>query len=91
MYNLNNLTIETKNIRMDRHMWEILIQKYLLNLEICNLKMKFELNDCDDLEQEINEITNTYRTDFWIKQHQWFIRCLSYKKNQSNIVYLHTS
>jgi hypothetical protein len=90
MPNLINLTVETKILKMDGHMWQNVINKYLPSLKIFNLKMEFELNDNDDIEQEIDNIIDTYRTQFWINQHKWFICCFGYVENGENIIHLHT-
>jgi hypothetical protein len=75
---------------MDGHMWESLIKKHLSKLKIFNLKMNFELDDSVDIEQETDHIIDSYRTQFWIDQHKWFIRCFCYIDNDKNNIYLHT-
>ena len=88
--NLINLTVETKIIHMDGHMWRNIINKNLPKLKIFNLKMEFELIDYDDIEQDIDRIIDSYRTKFWICQHQWLVRCFCYTENESSLVHLHT-
>ncbi|CAF1245128.1 unnamed protein product [Rotaria sordida] len=88
--NLINLTIETKIMHMDGHMWKDILNKYLPNLKIFNLKMEFELTDYDDIEQEIDRIIDSYKNQFWIDQHKWFIRCFCYTENESSFIHLHT-
>lgn len=90
MPNLINLTIEIKHFQMDGNIWQNIIQRYLTNLKIFNLKMKFQINDNNHIETIIDNLINTYQTDFWIKQHKWFIRCFSSIENDENIIYLHT-
>jgi hypothetical protein len=35
-----------------------------------------------DKEVQLNEIIETYRTKFWIDEHQWFVRCHWYSSEQ---------
>jgi hypothetical protein len=88
--NLINLTVETKILNMDGHMWETVINKYLTKLKIFNLKMQFEVDDSNDIEEEIDRLIDSYQTQFWIDQHKWFIQCFCYTKNEINLIQVHT-
>ncbi|CAF1002006.1 unnamed protein product [Rotaria sp. Silwood1] len=90
MPNLINLTVETKIIQIDGHMWKDIIEKYLLQLNIFNLKMEFEIIDYDNIEQEIDRIINSYKNQFWIDKHKWFVRCFCYTENERSFIHLHT-
>ncbi len=74
MPNLRYLTFETDYICINGYQWEEMIRKYLTKLKIFQFKMSFgPLND-KDKEVQLNEIVDTYRTNFWINEHQWFVR-----------------
>ncbi|CAF1992297.1 unnamed protein product [Rotaria magnacalcarata] len=88
--NLINLTVQTKKVPMDGHMWKEILNKYLLKLKLFNLKMEFETNGNDNIEQEMDRIIDSYRDHFWIDQHKWFVRCFSYAENDNSLIYLHT-
>ncbi|CAF4461561.1 unnamed protein product [Rotaria sp. Silwood2] len=88
--NLIDLTVETKIIHMDGHIWKEILLKNLPKLKIFNLKMEFELIDYDDIEQEVDKIIDSYKNQFWINQHKWFIQCFCYTENKSSFIYLHT-
>jgi hypothetical protein len=88
--NLTKLTIEMTNIEMNGRQWENILRKDLLNLKIFNLKMKYELIDVDNIEDEIDQIIDSYRTSFWIDEHKWFIRCFSSTENHGDFINIHT-
>ena len=72
--NLCYLTLETWNIIMNGYDWKELIINNLPKLKVFRLKMikHFKPND------NIYELIDSFRTDFWIKQHQWYVRCDCY-------------
>ncbi|CAF4239121.1 unnamed protein product [Rotaria sordida] len=37
--------------------------------------MDFHFRESNNIEDKINELLQTFQTDFWIKYHQWFVRC----------------
>ena len=79
MPNLYHLTLDAYYIYMSGYEWEEMITKYLSKLKIFKFKMKFApLNNKDD-ETQWTEILDSFRTKFWIEQHQWFVRCHGYK------------
>ncbi len=44
--------------------------------------MRFAPLNKKDKEVQLNEIIETYRTKFWIDEHQWFVRCHWYSSNE---------
>jgi hypothetical protein len=76
MPNLYHLTIEILDIYLDGYTWEQTITNYLPKLKNFQLKMKFELlEDDNDVEENIDQLLIAFRTKFWIKEHQWYVRC----------------
>jgi hypothetical protein len=68
-----------------------MIQKYLSKLKIFQFKMNFSPLTDKDKDEQLNEIIDTYRTKFWIDEHQWFVRChwrISSEQNQSDRIEL---
>ena len=88
--NVTKLTIETNRIEMTGQQWENLLGQYFPVLKILNLKMKYQLMDFDDIEEKIDEILKSYRTSYWIDQHQWFVRCFCTTENHTNLINIHT-
>ncbi|CAF3368143.1 unnamed protein product [Rotaria sp. Silwood2] len=39
-----------------------------------------------NIEERADELINSFRNSFWIKEHQWFVRCFI----QTRTIYLHT-
>jgi hypothetical protein len=75
MPNLCNLTIETQFIIMDGYRWKCFIKSFLPKLKIFRLKMSIYFNDFDTIKSRVDYIINSFQTQFWIDEHQWFIRC----------------
>ncbi|CAF1086179.1 unnamed protein product [Adineta steineri] len=88
--NLINLTIELNNINIIETKWQDIIQKHLSSLKTFNLQSNFHIDDCDNIEDEIDRMINLYQTYFWIEQHKWFIRCICSSENNSHNIHLHT-
>ncbi|CAF4216327.1 unnamed protein product [Adineta steineri] len=76
--NVNELKVEIFSIKLDGNQWEQIIVNYLPQLKIFQMKMNTDLcpsTDNQGNEEKIDQFLATYRTPFWIKHHQWFIRC----------------
>lgn len=88
--NVTNLTVETRQIEMNGQQWQNLLGQYLPILKTFHLKMKYQLIDVDDIEEKLDDILKSYRTSFWIKQHQWFVRCFCTTENHTDFINIHT-
>jgi hypothetical protein len=73
--NLMNLTLETFDIYYDGYEWEKLLMNYLSNLKRFRLKMNLNFPTCDNINKQAKELLDTFRSSFWIEEHQWFVRC----------------
>jgi hypothetical protein len=73
--NLSHLTIKTVDIIINGHVWEKLIVKYLIKLNVFRLHMFSDFPNDDSKEQRIEELVNTFRTPFWLEERHWYIRC----------------
>ncbi|UJR14301.1 hypothetical protein I4U23_001291 [Adineta vaga] len=67
---------------MNGYQWEELIKNYLPKLEIFRFKMRFSPSIDTDKETQMNEILDSFRTKFWIEEHQWFVRCHWYASDE---------
>jgi hypothetical protein len=86
--NLRHLNISLRKDLIDGQQWEQIIHNYLPKLKILRLQMQNEYCDDDILHDriKISELLNSFRSPFWIDEHQWFIRCL----RRYRAIYLHT-
>lgn len=75
MPNLIYLTIETPFIFLDGYRWKCLIKNFFPKLRIFHLKMSFYFNNFNTIKTRIDYIFNSFQNQFWINEHQWFIRC----------------
>ena len=74
MPNLYHLKFESENIYIDGHQWEQIIGKYLLKLKIFQFRVEFSSKDDEYQRIHLDGIIDTFRTEFWIDEHQWFVR-----------------
>ncbi|CAF0916631.1 unnamed protein product [Adineta steineri] len=90
--NLRHLTIETDEINMNGHDWERIITDDLPQLKIFHLKMIFRLNDHDNKDQRVDDLLDSFRTQFWLIERQWYVRCDWNRCEQceKNNIYLYT-
>jgi hypothetical protein len=73
---LSHLTVITSQVYLDGNTWRELIRNYLPQIEIFQLKMDFDFQQRnDDIDEIIIELLESFRSSFWIEEHQWFVRC----------------
>jgi hypothetical protein len=88
MSNLYNLTWKLHDIYINGNQWEEMIKTYLPKLKIFQMKMTFSPLNNNNKEIELNQILDSFRTKFWITEHQWFVRCHWYiPYEQCNFTY----
>ena len=73
--NLSSLTVQMNNIHIDGHEWETILRSYLKKLKIFRLKMAIDLSFLEDLDEQIDQLLDSYRSDYWIEEHRWFVQC----------------
>jgi hypothetical protein len=82
MPNLCHLRLEINGIFINGYQWEEIIRKYLPKLKIFQFKMDFLSSNEKNEEEQLNEIIDTFRTKFWIVEHQWFVQCYWCKSSE---------
>jgi hypothetical protein len=75
MPNLYQLTVEIKNVYLSGDRWESMITNHLPKLKLFRLMMQFGFYGGFSSESHVDEILKSFRTHFWIDEHQWFVRC----------------
>ena len=73
--NLTHLTLETFDIYCDGYEWERILINYLTKLKVFQLKMNLSFPSQENINEQANELLDTFRTSFWLVEHQWFVRC----------------
>ncbi|CAF2627339.1 unnamed protein product [Rotaria sp. Silwood2] len=84
--NLHRLNVDLSSEIVDGNQWEEIIRNHLPNLQIFQLKMKVTLPLRQNLQQRVDDLINSFQTSFWIDEHQWFVRCLTWNRT----IYLYT-
>lgn len=82
MPDLYHLTLETCNIYVSGHQWEELVENYLPKLKIFQFKMRFSSLNANSKEIQTSEILDSFRTKFWVDEHQWLVRCHWYSSDE---------
>ncbi|CAF1184385.1 unnamed protein product [Adineta steineri] len=72
------MTVSCYLITGDR--WEHLICNYLPKLKTFKLRMSDDLPVNDNIEERADELINSFRSSFWIKERRWFVRCYTLHK-----------
>ncbi|CAF1215750.1 unnamed protein product [Rotaria sordida] len=84
--NLHRLNIDLSSEIVDGNRWEEIIRNYLPNLQIFQLKMKITLSPRQNIQERVDNLINSFQTSFWIDEHQWYVRCLTWNRT----IYLYT-
>jgi hypothetical protein len=90
MPNLRYLTIKSTNICLNGHEWKRIFDDFLPNIQLFRLKMEFTFPHQNYIEQQINQLIETFKTPFWLEKHQWFVRCYCTSRNGLKIAVLYT-
>ncbi|CAF3722338.1 unnamed protein product [Rotaria sp. Silwood1] len=88
--NLKRLIVETNFIKMDGHQWEDIIVNYLPKLTVFRLKLRIQYYGSMNNEHEIDKLLDSFRSQFWLEKHQWFVRCHQKFKTDYSDVFLYT-
>ncbi|CAF1356910.1 unnamed protein product [Adineta ricciae] len=79
--NLKQLKIQTEYIEINGYRWEKIIRNDLSKLKIFELMMEFDTPWNLNKENQVDVILESFRTSFWLIEHQWFVRCHYYNKS----------
>jgi hypothetical protein len=88
--NLCYLSLKISDIRMDGNNWKDLFVNHLPKLKKFHLKMNLDFSSTDNAHIEIDQLVDSFRTSFWLEQHQWYIRCDCYSSNKCSHAILYT-
>ncbi|CAF2771377.1 unnamed protein product [Rotaria sp. Silwood2] len=77
MPNLRYLKVEFYSVYLyiNGQRWEQMIRNCLTNLERLQFKMLLSLNNDQEEEEQIDRILDTFRSQFWLVEHRWFVQC----------------
>ena len=90
LWNLTRLNIRMKDLSLDGEQWQTLIRQRLPQLVTFQLQMELTFNDLSGRDEEVERILQTFRSAFWIEEHQWFIQCHGNATDESSSVYFYT-
>jgi len=76
MSNLRNLTVQSVgDIYIDGYQWEQIIRGHLIHLKRFRLKLRRKLVNNRNWKQNVDELVDSFRGPFWIKERRWFVQC----------------
>ncbi len=90
MPNLYQLKIETQYIGLNGSQWEQIISDHLPKLKKFHLSMKSSRFRGSSVQTLIENLLNSFRTVFWLDEHQWFVRCDWDLEHRYPFVHLYT-
>ena len=90
MPNLVDLTVELTHTFISGYEWAMLINQHLSLLKNFRMKMEFSYHGVNLNEEEIERLLTTFRTNFWIVEHRWFIQSHWYRLKKSSKIYFYT-
>ncbi|CAF3959620.1 unnamed protein product [Adineta steineri] len=73
--NLCHLTIDMQDHYLTGHEWKQIIIDHLPKLKQLRFKMFIAPRYDTIIEEEIDELLNTFRTQFWLDERHWYVRC----------------
>ncbi len=74
--NLYSLIITMSDAYLNGTEWEKILLDYLPKVKKFRFRMNFPLSDDQKKDKQVDELLiKTFRTDFWIEQHQWLVQC----------------
>ena len=88
MPNLCYLKFESERIYIDGHQWEKIIRKDLSKLKIFQFQLRFSSRNNEYQQIHLDRIIETYRTKFWIDEHQWFVQCHCHLSDECKTFYV---
>jgi hypothetical protein len=59
---------------MNGYEWQDMICNYLPKLKVFHLQMSVRFYGGDDIEKQVDEFLDSFRTPFWIDEHHLWIR-----------------
>ncbi|CAF3236610.1 unnamed protein product, partial [Rotaria sp. Silwood2] len=74
MPNLCYLKLNLINIYLNGYEWENLFVLNLPKIKNCQFQMNLKFSEIN-IEEQINNILDLFRSTFWLEDHQWFVRC----------------
>ncbi|CAF1307419.1 unnamed protein product [Rotaria sordida] len=69
---------------MDGHRWKCFITNFLPKLKIFRFKMAIYFYNFDTVKERGNYMLDSLQSQFWIDEHQWFVRCYWNSENKYN-------
>ncbi|UJR17817.1 hypothetical protein I4U23_004716 [Adineta vaga] len=75
LHNLRRLKLRMQYCFIYGEQWEQIIKTHLPNLLLFQFRMKSAFEKENNREERIDEILDTFRSPFWLKEHRWYVRC----------------
>ena len=85
MPNLSHLKIDYYGSIIVGHDWERIINTWNPKLTRFQLKMSIKESHTD-VEETRTALLETFRTVFWLEEHQWFVRCVCFFTTQYHTI-----
>ncbi|CAF3001203.1 unnamed protein product [Rotaria sp. Silwood2] len=89
MPNLSHLTIQLQQFYLNGHDWQRIIVDNIPKIKIFHLKMNINFYFGSHKQKQIDILLDSFRTQFWLEERQWFVRCdwNSFESYDADILY----
>jgi len=77
--NVRCLNINLSSNLIDGYQWEEVIRNYLPKLKEFGLDINKTFPLDQNMQQQVDQLIDSFRSSFWVDEHQWFVRCLAVK------------
>jgi hypothetical protein len=73
---LCNLKVDLEKNYLDGQRWEDIIRIHLSKVKGLRFRMKFySRRHTNNNEEQIDEVLDSFRSQFWLDEYRWFVRC----------------
>lgn len=87
---LKSLQLRTERMVFNGDQWEQFIRDYVPLLRNFTLAMSFRLNPEQKRSKILDKFLSTFQTNFWLVDHQWFVRLDWNPSSHQSVAFLYT-
>ena len=87
--NLRNLIVRSSSLHLNGQQWQAIINNHLPQLRVLQFKMNYSCHTSDH-KQEMDELLDSFRSPFWLEDHQWYVRCDLVPRIKSWVIEIYT-
>lgn len=71
--NVRHLTVRAKRLQLDGQRWQQILTTHFPSLKTFRLIMTVEFSWSDDVEEQLDLLLDSFRSEFWLDKHRLFV------------------